>query len=323
MTTSLSDIAEHPFLRGLRPDHLKLVGPNRIQKTFDPGQILIREGEPASEFFLIESGKVSLESCTSPGRTVQIQVIGPGEVLGWSWLFPPFSWHFKARVLERTTAIGLDGAHLLVTAEADHAFGYELQKRVSRIVIQRLHAARKQLVEESRKTSAGLVLEPPVPTVGDAREINDSLSVRMARHPFLRSMAPEHLRVLADSSMSVKFEPGQSIFAEGEKANRFYLIEQGEVVLESTVAERDSVPIQILADGDVLGWSWLYPPYRWHCDARAIEATKTLFFYGAGLREQCEEDSDLGYDLMKRVTQVVIQRLQSTRRRLIEIKARS
>jgi CRP/FNR family cyclic AMP-dependent transcriptional regulator len=74
--------------------------------------------------------------------------LGPGDVLGWSWLFPPFVWHFQARAVEPTTLLVLNGAGLLVSAERDHDFGYELMKRVAQVVIRRLQATRKQLLEQ-------------------------------------------------------------------------------------------------------------------------------------------------------------------------------
>ena len=78
------------------------------------------------------------------------------------------------------------------------------------------------------------------------------------------------------------------------------------------------MPIQTLTAGHVLGWSWLFPPYYWHFDARALEPTRAIFFYGTRLREECEQDPDLGYALMKRVTQVLINRLQATRRQILD-----
>ena len=69
--------------------------------------------------------------------------------------------------------------------------------------------------------------------------------------------------------------------------------------------------------GEVCGWSWLFPPYHWHFDARAVEPTEAIFFYGTRLREQCENDHDLGYELMKRMASVIIRRLQTTRRHLL------
>ena len=118
--------------------------------------------------------------------------------------------------------------------------------------------------------------------------------------------------------MFTKFKPGELIFREGDPANRFYLILEGKVSLESHARETGVTPIQCVEDGEVLGWSWLFPPYYWHFDARAVEATDAVFFYGTPLREECEADHDLGYELVKRMAEVMMKRLQATRRRLIE-----
>lgn len=109
------------------------------------------------------------------------------------------------------------------------------------------------------------------------------------------------------------------IFREGNLANRFYLLQRGKVILEAARAENSPVPIQIIGEGDVLGWSWLFSPFYWHFDARALEPTQSIFLYGTRLREQCETDRDFGYELMKRVCLVLIQRLQTTRKQLLEL----
>ncbi|HXI51507.1 MAG TPA: Crp/Fnr family transcriptional regulator [Candidatus Saccharimonadales bacterium] len=140
----------------------------------------------------------------------------------------------------------------------------------------------------------------------------------IAEHPFLRGLKPEHLGLLADSAMRMRYEAGDLVFREGDPANRFYLIEQGRISLESHRRDEAPVAAQIIGPGDVLGWSWLFPPYYWHFDARALEPTTAIFFYGTRLREQCEQDHDFGYEIMKRMTQVVIQRLQATRKQLLK-----
>jgi CRP-like cAMP-binding protein len=142
----------------------------------------------------------------------------------------------------------------------------------------------------------------------------------LAEHSFLSGLKPEHLRLLADNAMRMRYEPGELIFREGDPANRFYLIEQGSVSLESARRDEPAVSIQTIGPGDVLGWSWLFPPYYWHFDARAIEPTQAIFFYGTRLREQCEQDNDLGYELIKRMARVVIQRLQAARKELLAIR---
>ena len=116
----------------------------------------------------------------------------------------------------------------------------------------------------------------------------------------------------------MQFEPGQWILQEGSPANRFYLILEGKVVLESEMADRNVIPIQTLGPGDELGWAWLFPPYSLRLSARALEPTRTIFFYGTRLREQCEQDHELGYQLMKRIADVAIQCLQATQQRFME-----
>jgi CRP-like cAMP-binding protein len=127
------------------------------------------------------------------------------------------------------------------------------------------------------------------------------------------------LKTLANSALEMKFETGQNIFEEGSPANRFYLILSGRVVLESELAEPGKmIPVQTLGAGENLGWSWLFPPYLMHLSARALEPTQTIFFYGTRLREQCEQDHELGYELMKRIAEVATQCLSATQERLVE-----
>jgi CRP/FNR family cyclic AMP-dependent transcriptional regulator len=147
------------------------------------------------------------------------------------------------------------------------------------------------------------------------------LATIVARHPFLTGLTSHQYRLLTDCAMMTNFEPGELIFREGDPANRFYLIQSGKVALESC-ASRDGVTlIQTVGAGEVLGWSWLFPPYYWHFDARAVEATKAIFFYGTPLRAECEADHDLGYELIRRMAEVMMQRLQATRRQLLHLPA--
>lgn len=146
------------------------------------------------------------------------------------------------------------------------------------------------------------------------------LSRLIAAHPFLKGLSSQHLQVLSAAAMLKDFAPGEIIFQEGDPANRFYLIESGKVTLEISEKDREPTLIQTISAGDVLGWSWLFPPYYWHFNARAAEATKAIFFYGTRLREQCEEDRALGYELMKRMAEIMIERLQATRRQLRELR---
>jgi len=141
------------------------------------------------------------------------------------------------------------------------------------------------------------------------------LEAAVAAHSFFKEMSPPHIRLLADCAMRAQFAIGQVIFAKGETANRFYLIERGKVALESSAGD-DVVRIGEVGPGDLLGWSWIFPPYRWHFDARAIEPTAAIFMYGTILREYCEADPALGYELFKRMSEVMMRRLQAAREKL-------
>jgi CRP/FNR family cyclic AMP-dependent transcriptional regulator len=145
----------------------------------------------------------------------------------------------------------------------------------------------------------------------------EPLETRVGLHPFLVGLRPHHIKLLADCAMAKSFAAGEYLFRQGEFANRFYLIEQGLVLLEALDTKGNCVAIEQVGAGKLVGWSWLFPPYIWHFDARAAEPTSALFFYGTILREYCAKDPSLGFELMKRMSQVMVERLQSARARLL------
>jgi CRP/FNR family transcriptional regulator, cyclic AMP receptor protein len=155
----------------------------------------------------------------------------------------------------------------------------------------------------------------------DARTLQsdrDKLEAQIAAHPFLIGISAHHIRLLADCAMRSHFRAGEVIFREGESANRFYLIERGRVVLESSTLG-EPIKIEEIGDGDLLGWSWLFPPYAWHFSARALEDTTAIFFYGTVLREYSEKDHSLGLELFKRMSAVMLRRLQAARQKLLNV----
>jgi CRP-like cAMP-binding protein len=144
------------------------------------------------------------------------------------------------------------------------------------------------------------------------------LEADVAAHRFLIGMSEHHIHLLADCAMHSHFEAGHVVFREGETANRFYLIERGKVALESSTLG-EPVRIEEIHDGDLLGSSWIFPPYAWHFTARSIEPTSAIFFYGTVLREYCEKDSALGFELFKRMSAVMLRRLQAARQKLLNV----
>ena len=138
-------VRSHPFFDSMKPEHMKVILECASEIKVNGGEVLFRAGEPANQLYLIQSGSVRLEHHETAEGTGPVQDLGVGEVFGWSWMFPPFVWHLDARALEPSTLMVVSGGHLLVAAERDPAFGYELVKRVTQIVIQRLQATRKRL----------------------------------------------------------------------------------------------------------------------------------------------------------------------------------
>ena len=158
------EIRNHPFLVGFRPAHLATVSAAAREVRFKPGEIILREREPAFHAFLLTSGKVNIEVHSRVSQhDVIVDTVGAGDVLGWSWLFAPFCWHFRATAAEATNAIALDGAALLVRCEEDHDFGYVVMKRMTQLLIRRLDAARRAIIHLEAEVKEDPASEPGKP----------------------------------------------------------------------------------------------------------------------------------------------------------------
>jgi len=138
-------------------------------------------------------------------------------------------------------------------------------------------------------------------------------------HPFFAGLGSSVVQLIAGCASNVHFAAGDYIFVEGEAASRFYVIRHGRVALEIHSPTRGPLVIDTMDEGEVLGWSWLVPPYRYFGDARAVTPVSATVLDGTCLRGKCEADAELGYQLLKRVTTVMYQRLQSTRVRLLDL----
>jgi CRP-like cAMP-binding protein len=138
-------------------------------------------------------------------------------------------------------------------------------------------------------------------------------------HPFLAGLDARARQRLAASARRVQFLADAPIFAEAGLADRFWFIVEGHVRLDLHLAGTGTVVIETLGSGEVLGWSWLFPPYRWQFGATAVEPTLAVQFEAPGVRQLLESDPALGYELSQRFMRVVIQRLQATRVRLLDL----
>lgn len=147
----------------------------------------------------------------------------------------------------------------------------------------------------------------------------ENLERIIAEHSFFQGLEERHIRFIVGCAKNVRFEEGEIIFREGDPAVHFYFIREGLVAVELMVPHRGRTIVQTVAAGEVVGWSWLVAPYKWHFDGQALLPTRALAFDGKCLLAKCEEDHDLGYEILKRFTHVVSERLEVTRLQLLDL----
>ena len=145
----------------------------------------------------------------------------------------------------------------------------------------------------------------------------------LAAHPFLHGMSRDHLAVLADTASDVTFPARHRLFEDGGRATRFWLIQSGYVALDLHVPGQGRTKMDTIGMGELLGWSWLFPPYTWAFGAVAACPVEAFEFDGRMVRARCESDPAFGYELTQRLARVVAKRLQATRVRLISASSQS
>ena len=147
----------------------------------------------------------------------------------------------------------------------------------------------------------------------------EDISTLLKNHSFLEDLKPEYIDLILSCASNVYFKDGTKIFSEGEEAKKFYLVRTGKVAVEINGREKGSIRILTLGPGQVLGWSWLVPPYLWPFDAYAIDDVRAVALDGECLRNKCEQNHDLGYELLKRFSELLEARLKATRMQLIDV----
>ena len=149
----------------------------------------------------------------------------------------------------------------------------------------------------------------------------ETLEGIIAGHPFFEGLDPQFLALMVGCASNVRFNANTYVFKEGGDANEFYLIRAGKVALEVFGANRKPSIIETLGEGEVLGWSWLIAPYIWKFHARTMEMTRAIALDAKCLRAKCEENHDLGYEIMKRFASLMQRRLEATRFQLLDVYA--
>jgi len=145
----------------------------------------------------------------------------------------------------------------------------------------------------------------------------------IAETPTFAGLALEYLELIAGCAWNQRVEAGTMLLREGEPAEQFHLIRHGVVALQVEAPGRAPLVIETIHEGEVVGWSWLFAPYRWAMDGRCVEACSLVTFDGACLRGKCEDDHELGYQLMSRFAANIIDRLQTTRLQLLDVYGRA
>lgn len=138
-------------------------------------------------------------------------------------------------------------------------------------------------------------------------------------HPFFKNMNPSYIETIAHCGKNQIFQENQWIAKEGEPANNFYLIRKGSAAIETHIPGQGGKTLQTLSSGEILGWSWLFPPYLWNFDVRALTEIHTVALDGKCLRNKCENNHDLGFELMKRFAAIMVRRLKATRMQIMDI----
>ena len=162
--------------------------------------------------------------------------------------------------------------------------------------------------------------DPPPDTLWKGRRrMSQSVERILQELPFFAGMKQEHVATLAGCAKNSSFSAEETVFRQGEEADFIYVIREGKIAVDVDVITEGAVTIQTLEADEVLGWSWLIPPYIWNFSARAVEPVRALALDARCLRAKCEADADLGYALLKRFAEVIVVRLRATRMQLMDI----
>ena len=146
-----------------------------------------------------------------------------------------------------------------------------------------------------------------------------SLEPILSELPFLKGLTPEQIRLITGCASNVSFEPDSLLFKEGDSANTFYILRKGRIALELSAPGQGKITLQTCGENETVGWSWLIGPHQWRYTGRALLTTRAIAIDGACLRGKCDEDHELGYELLKRVSDVLAHRLEATRLQLLDL----
>jgi CRP/FNR family cyclic AMP-dependent transcriptional regulator len=141
-------LSAHAFFSRMDSSFLKFLSNSAAGLRIKKGDVLFKQGAPADKFYLLRNGQVSVQVPALVGPALEIQTLGEDQILGWSWLIPPYRWSFLARAVEDSDLLEFDGSAILARCEKDPKFGYELFKRFAALMSERLDAARQKMMDQ-------------------------------------------------------------------------------------------------------------------------------------------------------------------------------
>ena len=141
-------LSKQEFFSGLEPEYIEFMDACASERHLDQGAVLFHHGERAERFYLVRSGRITIEIPAIQGPSLEVQNLGPHQILGWSWLISPYKWSFQARAQQPTDLIEFDGKAVLDRCEKEPRFGYAVLKRFSSLMSERLEASRRKMMEE-------------------------------------------------------------------------------------------------------------------------------------------------------------------------------
>ena len=148
MPSTADYLAAHAFFSSLSEDYIKLLSEFVVERQVAKGEVLFQQGKVADKFYLVRKGQISVQVPALVGPPLELQILGENQMLGWSWLIPPYRWNFMARAVEDTELLEFDGQAILARCENDPKFGYELFKRFTALMSERLNAARQKMMDQ-------------------------------------------------------------------------------------------------------------------------------------------------------------------------------
>ncbi len=143
----------------------------------------------------------------------------------------------------------------------------------------------------------------------------------LTQQKFFENLNPAFIQFIVGCASNIRFKANEYIFHEGEEAKHFYIIRDGIVVIQMPLIAGKILTIQSLGKNDIIGWSWLFPPYHWHLNAVVKKDVRAIVLDGECLRNKCEQNHDLGYEMMKRFSYIVDQRLRAAREQVLDMYA--